>query len=513
MSERYLLGVDIGTYSSKGVLVSVKDGRVVASHVIEHDLSMPKPGWVEHDADEIWWGEFVQICRKIIAITNIDAADILGVGVSGIGICALPVDEGGKPLRPGILYGIDTRSQAEVKQYEDELGREKIFQLTGSELSSSSSGPKILWIKNNEPEIYEKAKWFFTSHSYIVFKLTDQATVDIYSACTYAPLMDIEEIRWLDQEMAGINPRSKLPNLFWSCDVVGGVTSQAAEITGLAEGTPVIAGTIDAAAEAISAGLSQTGEMMMMFGSSNSLIVRTDRLIRTPHFWGLNWLMPDTYAVVGGMATVGSLTRWFRDNFAPMEVKAHQAGGENAYAALAHLLDVSPLGANGLIALPYFQGERTPFEDPDAKGVLFGLTLKHTRADVYRALLESVGFGIRHNLDVMRADGITPGRILGVGGVTKNKAWMQIISDIANVNILIPRQQIGASYGDALMAGIGVEAFDGLDEIKKWIDYAQVFSPDPERYRQYAPLYKIYRQLYAETHTLMHRLSDLTVIE
>jgi xylulokinase len=343
MSERFLLGVDIGTYSSKGVLVNVDDGQVVSSHVVEHDLSMPKPGWVEHDADEIWWGEFVRICKTIIDTAAIGAECILGVGVSGIGPCILPVDEKGKALRPGILYGIDTRSQNEIKQYEEALGQEKIFKLSGSELSSSSNGPKILWIKNHEPEIYEKARWFLTSHSYIVYKLTGQATVDIYSACSYAPLMDIEEICWLDQQIAGINPRSKLPKMFWSCDVVGGVTSQAADLTGLIEGTPVIAGTIDAAAEAISAGLSQTGEMMMMFGSSNSLIVLTEQLIRTPHFWGLNWLVPDTYAVVGGMATVGSLTRWFRDNFSPMEVERQAAGGENAYAALAHLLDDSPL--------------------------------------------------------------------------------------------------------------------------------------------------------------------------
>jgi xylulokinase len=513
MSERYLLGVDIGTYSSKGVLVRISDGQIAASHVVEHDLSMPKPGWVEHDADEIWWGEFVRICKTIIDKQVIDARCILGVGVSGIGPCVLPVDENGKALRPGILYGIDTRAQAEIKQYEDALSREKIFELSGSELSSSSIGPKILWIKHNEPEIYNQAQWFLTSHAYIVYRLTGQATVDIYSACSYAPLMDIEEIRWLDQDIAGINPRSKLPKMFWSCDVVGGVTEQAADLTGLAEGTPVIAGTIDAAAEAISAGLSEIGEMMMMFGSSNSLIVRTEHLIRTPHFWGLNWLVPDAFAVVGGMATVGSLTRWFRDNFSPIEIEGQTSGGENAYAALAHLLDDAPVGANGLIALPYFQGERTPFEDPYAKGVLFGLTLKHTRADIYRALLESVGFGIRHNLDVMREDGITPGRILGVGGVTKNKAWMQIISDIANVTIFIPQQQIGASYGDALMAGIGVSAFDSLDDIKKWITYAQVFSPDQEKHRQYTPLYEIYRDLYEETRGLMRRLSTVTAID
>ena len=511
MTEKFLLGVDIGTYSSKGVLVNAQNGEVVASHVIEHDLSMPHPRWVEHDADEVWWGEFVKISQTIISKQNIDPRMIVGVGVSGIGPCVLPVDGQGNLLRAGILYGIDTRSQKEIKQYEEAVGTEEIFQLSGSKLSSSSIGPKILWVKNNEPENYEHARWFLTSHSYIVYKLTGQATVDVYSGCSYAPLMDIEKIDWVDREMVGINPKTQLPKLIWSCEVAGVVTAEAASVSGLAEGTPVIAGAIDAAAEAISAGLAQTGDMMMMFGSSNSLIVRTDHLVRTPHFWGLNWLVPETFAVVGGMATVGSLTRWFRDNFSPLELEQQQQGGENAYAALAQLLDESPLGSNGLTALPYFQGERTPFEDPDAKGVLFGLTLKHTRADVYRALLESVGYGVRHNIDVMRMDGVKPKRILGVGGATQNKAWMQIICNIANVKILIPKQQIGASYGDALMAGIGVGVYDNLDQIQKWIEYAEELSPDPDKHQQYTPHYEIYRELYENTKTLMGRLSSMVV--
>jgi len=506
MAAKYLLGVDIGTYSSKGVLVSADDGRVHTAHVIEHDLSLPQPRWVEHDADEIWWGEFTRICQHILASTGIDPGEILGIGVSGIGPCVLPVDEDGRPLRPGILYGIDTRAKDEIRVYEEALGQEAIFQLSGSMLSSSSIGPKIMWIKNHEPDIYQRARWFLTSHSYIVYRLTGEATVDIYSACSYAPLMDIESITWLDQEVAGLNPRHALPRMLWSCEVAGTVTPQAARHTGLAEGTPVITGSIDAAAEAVSAGVSHLGDMMMMFGSSNSLIVRTDRLIRTRQFWGLNWLMPGTYAVVGGMSTVGSLTRWFRDHFSPLERQAEAQGGEDAYAALMGLLDDSPLGANGLIALPYFQGERTPFEDPDASGVLFGLTLKHTRADVYRALLEGVGFGVRHNVDVMCAEGVRPERILCVGGGTKNSAWMQMICDIANVRMAIPKQQIGASYGDALMAGVGAGVYHRLDEIQDWIEYGEELQPDPEKHQRYQALYAIYRQLYEQTKDLMHKL-------
>jgi len=509
MTRQYLLGVDIGTYSSKGVLVDADSGEVVSSHEIEHDLSMPRAGWVEHDADQVWWGEFAAICRHLLDASGASPAEVKGVGASGIGPCVLPIDADGKPLRPAILYGIDTRAQEEIAQYEQALGKQYIYELSGSNLSSSSTGPKILWIKHNEPEIYARARWFLTSQSYIVYRLTGQATVDVYTAGSYAPLMDVEKIQWLDQERLGINPRPALPRVLWTCDIAGLVTAQAARETGLAEGTPVIAGTIDAAAEAISTGLSRVGDMMAMFGSSNSLIVRTDQFVRTQKFWGLNWLEPRTYAVVGGMATVGSLTRWFRDNLSPLELQTQQRDGVNAYAALSALLDQSPPGANGLVALPYFEGERTPLYDPDAAGVLFGLRLKHTRADIYRALLESIGFGIRHNMDEMLAEGVSPQRILAVGGGTKNLVWMQIISDIANVSMSIPEQQMGASYGDAFMAGVGVGIFKDLGEINRWVRHNQVIVPRKDLRARYEPLYQVYLDLYRNTSGIMRDLAAI----
>jgi len=185
------------------------------------------------------------------------------------------------------------------------------------------------------------------------------------------------------------------------------------------------------------------------------------------------------------------------------------AGGENAYAAMAKLLKDSPPGAKGLIALPYFEGERVPLNDPNAKGVLFGLTLNHTRADIYRALLEGVAFSIRHNVDVMQADGVKAQRIIGVGGGTRNEAWMQMISDIANVEMVIPEQQIGASYGDAFMAGVGVGIFKNLNEITKWVRTKYAIKPNLDNGKKHDPQYRIYRNLYEQTKGSMHELSAL----
>ncbi|MGZ9166169.1 MAG: FGGY-family carbohydrate kinase [Anaerolineales bacterium] len=509
MTNSYLLGVDIGTYSSKGVLVEGASGKVAAEHTIEHTLSMPRPGWVEHDPDETWWGEFVSICREVLAKSGAEPGHIQGVGVSGIGPCVLPVDVSGNPLRQAILYGIDTRATEEIALLEKSLGRENIFKHSAAHLSSSANGPKILWIKNHEPEVYARARWFLTSQSYIVLKLTGRAVMDNYTACSYAPLIDVERMQWRAGMDDLITPIRNLPDMSWSSEIAGHVTAQAAQQTGLKEGTPVIIGTMDSAAEAISAGVAEFGDMMMMFGSSNSFILKTDRLVPTDNYWALNWLEPGTFAFVGGMSTVGSLTRWFRDNLSPLELADQKAHGKNAYAALAGLLTDSPPGANGLVALPYFEGERTPMYDPNAKGVLFGLTLKHTRADIYRALLESVGFGIRHNADGMRAASIYPKRILAVGGGTQNLAWMQIISDIADIEMAIPSQQVGSSYGDAFLAGVGVGLFSSLGDIRKWVRYTHTIIPNPDVTAGYQPLYRIYRELYNQTRGLMSDLSAL----
>lgn len=508
MTEKeYLLGVDVGTYSSKGVLVTL-EGEVVASHVEEHTMSMPKPGWFEHDADEVWWHDFVAIVQALLEKSGIDPGQILSVGTSAIGSCVLPIDADGNPLRPGILYGIDTRATEEIDYLNEVIGKDEIFETGGAHLSSQASGPKVLWIRNHEPEVYEKARYFLTSEAYLVYKLTGKASIDIYTAGGYAPMFDPQSRSWMPERAKYITPVERLPDLYWSHEVVGGVTAEVAEVIGLAEGTPVIAGTTDAASEAISAGVSRIGDMMVMFGSSIFFILKTAEHVKTERFWSSNFLEQGAYAFLGGMSTAGSLTRWFRDEFGQPERQAEELGGINAYAALAELAATSPRGANGLVGLPYFEGERTPIHDPKAKGVLFGLSLKHTRADVYRAILESVAYGIRHNVEGMQKEGVDIRRILAVGGGTKNLTWLQIVSDVADIAMHVPKQQIGASYGDAFMAGVGVGVFDDLTEVTQWVEMQYEIRPDPAAHEAYAVNYHVFRELYERTRPLMHTLAD-----
>jgi xylulokinase len=507
MSHGYLIGVDIGTYSSKGVLVRT-DGTVVASHTVPHRIDMPKPGFFEHDADTVWWHDFVEIIKYLLRKTGTDPKQILGIGTSAIGSCVLPIDAKGRPLRPAILYGIDTRATKEIEYLESKLGKNEIFRKSGSHLSSQASGPKVLWMRNNEPDLYENTRWFLTSQAYLVYKLTGKASIDIYTAAGYIPLYDVYRREWIEEAAKLVTSLERLPKAYWSYEVVGEVTAQAAKETGLAEGTPVVAGTTDAAAEAISAGVADFGDMMLMFGSSIFFIIKTAELITTQHFWSSNFLEEGTFAFLGGMSTAGSLTTWFRDQFAQFELEKENESGENAYAELAKLASASPIGSKGLIALPYFEGERTPLHDPKAKGVWFGLSLKHSKGDIYRAILEGVAFGIRHNVEIMREEGVQPKRILAVGGGTKNSLWLQIVADVCNIELTLPEQQIGASYGDAFLAGTGIGLFKSLSEIKQWCKTKETIKPNPETQKSYEVSYQIFRELYASTKSLMHKLAD-----
>ncbi|MFN8440483.1 MAG: FGGY-family carbohydrate kinase [Caldilineaceae bacterium] len=506
--SNYLLGIDIGTSSSKGVLVTA-DGVVVAAHIVPHGMNMPHPGWFEQDAEQVWWGDFVQICRQLLAQSGIAAQQIACIGISTTSPCVLPIDQEGRALRPGILYGIDTRASEEVRYLESVIGEDQLAERYKIKLSSQSAAAKILWLRKHEPEVWRKTHLIVGAAGYLLQQLTGDTAIDIYDAMAYAPLIDIQRHGWDDAMESLIAPISKLPRVTWTCEIAGKVNQHAAAVTGLAVGTPVITGTADAAAEAISAGLSQIGDLMVMYGSSIFFILKCARLHTSRIFSGSPFLEPNSFVVTGSMTTSGTLTKWFRDLFAPLEVAAQTEGGEDAYTALARLAAQSPIGANGLIALPHFAGARTPLFNPEAKGAFFGLTLRHTRADLYRALLESVGFGIRQNIEAMRTEGLHPNRILAVGGGTHNPLWMQIVSDIANIEQVIPSEQIGASYGDALLAGIGIGLLQDTGATTSWVKSKTVVKPNPSAHATYEPYYQLFCEFYEQTKESMVKLGRL----
>jgi xylulokinase len=277
------------------------------------------------------------------------------------------------------------------------------------------------------------------------------------------------------------------------------VTADAAQATGLAAGTPVIVGTVDAAAEALSVGVRDSGDMMIMYGSTIFIIMITGSRVRDRRLWYAPWLFPGEHASMSGLATSGTLTHWFRENL------ARELDPSTAMPALAAEAEGSPPGARGLVLLPYFSGERTPIHDPHAKGVLFGLNLTHNRGDIFRALLEGIAYGTNHIIETYLAAGQVPRAILAVGGGTKNRVWAQAISDVSGRRQTVRSRTLGASYGDAFLAALAVGDVRPSD-IEAWNPVASEFVPDPATAEVYGRQYAVYRDIYSRTRDLMRRL-------
>lgn len=494
----YFLGVDIGTFETKGVLCDA-GGHIVASATRPHKMLVPRPGWAEHRAEEDWWGDFVHVTKAVLAESRIDPKAIAAVACSAIGPCMLPVDADGNPLMNGVLYGVDGRAHLEVEELTGRIGEAAILERCGNALTSQSVGPKILWLKRNHPDIFAKTAKVLTSTSFLVHRLTGRYVIDHYSAANTAPLYDIATLAYTADLAGDIIERERLPEPLWSTEIVGEVTPRAAAETGLAAGTPVTTGTIDAAAEAVSVGVLAPGQMMVMYGSTIFIIMPADKRIADWRLWYAPWLFEGEHASMAGLATSGTLTHWFRDQF------ARDMEEEVAFAELAREAEASPPGARGLVVLPYFSGERTPIHDPHAKGTVFGLDLTHTRGDIYRAVLEGIACGTAHVVDTFREIGHAPASLHAVGGGTKNAVWLQSTSDIAGMDQVVCEKSIGASYGDAFLAAVATGACQRGD-IAEWNPVAKTVTPrpDPVLEKQYG----LFRRLYEQTKDIAHELGE-----
>lgn len=494
---KHYLGIDIGTFESKGVLVD-ENGEIVASASKPHKMLVPQPGWAEHRPREDWWGDFTFISRRLLAESGVPPSSVRAVGASAIGPCMLPVDRDGEPLMNAVLYGVDARAAKEIDELTARIGEATLLDRCGNALTSQSVGPKILWLKRNRPEIFARTHKILTSTSYLVHRLTGRWVIDHYTAANTSPLYLADELAWSDELAGDIVDLDRLPEIGWTTDVAGGVSLRAAEETGLAAGTPVIVGTVDAAAEALSVGVLDSGDMMLMYGSTIFIVMITAARVRDPRLWYAPWLFPGQHASLSGLATSGTLTHWFRDQFA-------RDLGENAFTKLAAEAEGSPPGANGLVVLPYFSGERTPIHDPHARGVVFGLNLTHTRGDVYRALLEGIAAGTNRIFETYLEAGQDPRQILAVGGGTRNRVWAQATSDMSGRTQIVRARTVGASYGDAFLAALAVGDVK-RETIREWNPVATEIVADPANAAAYARQYEVFRDLYPATKALMHRL-------
>ena len=496
----YLLGIDIGSYESKGVLTDAQ-GTIHAQHVVRHQLEFLGDGRVEHDAEAIWWGEFCEIARTLSA--GVDPSEIRGIGVSCV-FSMLPIDAKNDPLRSGgILYGVDTRSVSEVEAVNARFGEDAIFEVSGNALSTQSMGPKIEWLKNHEPEVHRNAAAFLHGAGFIVARLTGERAMSHYDAAFYAPMYDLSAQQWNAGMCEGICAPEQLPTLQWTSEVAGRITEAGAAATGLVAGTPVTTGVSDAAAEALSIGVVDPGSAMLMYGSAAWMTLLASQPLRDRALWSSPYLFQGTYCLHAGILTSGSLTRWMRDLMGRDIVQADGSGGDEAYQAISDEAAAIPPGSDGVVVLPYFTGATSPLHNPKARGIIFGLELGHTRGHLYRAALEGVGCSIAHCLEEMRKAGARIERLVAVGGGTKNPTWLQATSDIAQVPQDICATTIGASYGDAFLAGLASGLIRDRAVIGEWVAIGGTVTPNSDNREIYVALQRKYRALYEQTIALL----------
>lgn len=494
MNGSLLLGIDVGSYSTKAVLTDMS-GRVLETRIAEHKMEFPQPGWAEHDADAVWWGDIVTVCKSLFEGGGYAGSDVAGVGISAVGPCLLPLDAAGRPLRPAILYGIDTRAKQEIAELSGQIDEEELLRFSGMTFTSQAIGPKMLWLKNNEPEVWQRTETFTTASSYVTYRLTGEHVIDRHTASHFMPFLDMNTLEWSDCFAGLITGTEFLPRLAWTDERAGVVSAEAALATGLAEGTPVNAGTIDVMADAISAGATDMGDLMLTYGSSISFILVLDAPRPDPRVWMTAGAFAGTYALSAGMSTSGSLTRWFRD----------ELSGDATYEQLFSAVSGVAPGSEGLLFLPYMSGERTPLHDPNARGVIAGLSLSHGRDHLFRAALEGVAYGVRHNLEIFEAIGANVNRIVAVGGGTSGGTWVQIVSDATGHVQTVPDPNLGAPIGSAFLGGMAAGVLERSD-LAGWQSPTRPFEPDLSKRHVYDSYFAKFLKLYRDTSEVVHEL-------
>ncbi len=493
----YLLGLDIGTTGTRALLVD-EAGRVVASAVSEYPLYTPQPQWAEQDPAD-WWQATCEATRAALARAGVSGGEVGGVGLSGQMHGVVLLDEQDEVLRPSIIW-CDQRSQPQCDWITDRVGAERLIELTCNPALTGFSAPKLLWIRDHEPQTYEQGRKFLLPKDYIRFKLTGEYASEVSDA-SGTTLFDVRQRRWSDEVLSALDvDRDLLPEVYESPEVSGRVNAAAAEATGLAPGTPVVGGGGDQAAGAVGSGVVESGILSSTIGSSGVLFAFTDEPVLDPkgRMQSFCHAVPGKWHVMGVTQGAGLSLRWFRDNFGGAEMLVSNLTGVDPYVLLDREAEQAPVGSEGLLFLPYLMGERAPHLDPDAKGVFFGLTARHTRLHVVRSIFEGVAYSLRDSLEIIRGEmGIPVEQVRASGGGGRSALWRQIQADAFNTEMVTINVAEGPAYGVALLAGVGTGVWDSVEEAcRATIKVVQHVPPIAENVVIYERFYRIYRALY-----------------
>ncbi len=484
-----VLGVDVGTTAVK-VLLLGEEARLLRAAERPHSLFSPHPGFAEEDP-ESWWRGAVEGIREVLA--GVDAKAIRALGVSGMVPAVVLHDSEGKPLGPAPLQN-DARAVHEIRELKERFGDEWLFARTGAIWNQQVVAPKLLWFRRHRPEVWEKVRWVSGSYEHVTFRLTGAR----YQEANWAlesGLWDPKEGGWLEEVLEAIGtPRGLFGPVREPLAVVGEVTEEATQATGLPRGLPVIAGSADHIAAALAAGLLAPGEAVIKLGGAGDFLYAVDRFAPVPELFIDFHDVPGLFVINGCMATTGSLLRWFREGFRK----------QASFALLDREAEEVPAGSEGLIALPYFLGEKTPIHDPEARGTLVGLTLSHTPAHVWRALLEGVAYAYRHHVEVLEARGHRVERFLVMDGGAKSPLWRRILASVLETPVAhLVGGERGSAYGVAFLAGVAVGLW-GFAHLKR--EVAGITEPEADWIPVYRRLYPLYREVYRRLKDLYPRL-------
>lgn len=504
----YLIGTDIGTSGTKSIIMDI-DGKLISQDLQEYGVLTPIPLWAEQ-WPQVWVDAVKLSIKNAKEKGKIDSRDIKGICISGLyGGSGIPLDENMEPVRPCLIW-MDRRAQKEQEWVEENIGYERIERITHNGTDPYYGYTKILWIKNNEPDNWAKTKLFLPPNSYAIYKLTGEIAIDYSSAGNIGGIFDMEKRTWSDEMLDAMGiPKTLMPNkIVESSSIVGTLTNEAAEEMGLLPGTPVCAGGVDCGVASLGLGVFEPGSYAVTIGTSMCAALIHEKpiegkgLIKWPYVKDAKKL---SYSF-GGSSTAGALIKWFRDNFAELEKQNEEKGGDSAYYALDKQAERIAPGSDGIVILPYFMGERNPLWDVDAKGTIFGLSLAHTKAHIYRAFLEAIAYSLRHSMECTGENlGDT---ILLAGGVTKSKIWVQIFADVTGYAIVCPQNDVEANLGDVMLAGIGTNLLT-YDDLKKWQTLGERTLPNKEAHEKYNRYYELYHSIYRNLKSDMKKLSEL----
>lgn len=494
----YLLGIDIGTSGTKTLLINAsKGGEVVASCTKTYPLYTPKPLWAEQEPED-WWQATIASVREVLQESGIDAKQIRGIGLSGQMHGSVFLDANNQVIRPAILW-CDQRTQAECDWIMDTVGREKTVELISNPVLTGFTAGKIIWLRNNEPEMYKQVAKVLLPKDYIRLRLTGEFATEVSDASGTA-LFNVTKRDWAYEMLDAVGiPAEWMPKAYESPEVSGKVSAEASALTGLAEGTPVVGGGGDQAAGAVGNGIVEPGIISSTVGTSGVVFAFADKPVVDPKLRVHTFChaVPGKWHVMGVMLSAGGSLRWYRDTFADTETAVAKALGKDPYDMMCSEAAKAPAGCEGLIFLPYLTGERTPYPDPHARGVFFGITLRSDRTHFVRSVLEGVAYGLRDSFSILDEMGVPVTQVRASGGGARSTVWRQILANVIGHDHVTINIDEGPALGVALLAGVGTGLYPSVaDACKSVIKVTDTVKADPNAKKTYDGFYPIYQSLY-----------------